>query len=139
MARARGNRSKARLADLSIQPEPVDWRPPPEECISNVYHVYVTDSDRVTNRMETHRGDLVDFAITQCHQPDGSEWQDVARVDCCHNEVHRHLYRDGGTEINRVVFREVSAQTDIEVGYDWGDRLINEQWEENVRRWASGE
>ncbi len=142
MGKAKGkSRIERKLVDKTVlpEPEPLDvWQPPdPEECEEASYPVdLVQGRDRYHVRQLMHRGRLVDFAFAQDRRH-GESWRKVARIDCAHGTVHLHLFNQAGQEILLRHLRSISNQADVEEGYDQAADIIEQGWEEHVRRWAS--
>ncbi len=64
--------------------------------------------------------------------------QEVVRIDTCHGEIHRHLFRAGSeAEIDRklVLDLRVGMQQDVDRIYAEEYDYLVEHWDEFVERW----
>jgi hypothetical protein len=106
-------------------------------CIEAVDPVYVDEGHRVTVRQQDCRGQLLDFALIQERFVEGS-WQVVVRIDCCHGEVHMHRMNASGLEFRRDVLLPITGQACVAEGYEKAERIVFDEWSENVRRCDRG-
>lgn len=136
----RGNRQKSKLTDMGLDPEP-------ESALHELYpledreeHSFTIDIDgrnRFIERMSLWKGRVVEFSIVQQHRP-GADWNDVARADTCHDEVHLHRFASSSDTETRRHIRSIETLEDVSRGYDEACAMLHEHGEENVRRWARG-
>lgn len=140
MGKAKGrNRIEKGVKPVSGAPEPAVDSPAVVDdeaaTFRNDYTIDLPGGDRVKFRQVLDDRDrLVDFALTHQHQ-EGTDWFDVARADCAHDEVHLHLWSFTGAEIARRVLADSS---DMDDGYDLAEEAVIGAWENNLRRWSHG-
>ena len=117
------------------------WEPPPlEECDpEDVLPTMLDSITRVTQRFRRRDGRLVDFAIILEVDREGVGWDEVAKIDCCHGQVHLHerRQRDDIDDI-REVLRHVKDESDIQESVDDAISLIFDSYTEQIKRWNSG-
>lgn len=139
MNKAKG-RSRRRLPDMSIEPAAApEYRPPTggEVC---EYPIYLGEGHELVVRQVIYRKKIVDFAIMQFYG-EGEERRQIARIDCCHGCIHRHVFNKKGDDIlDRDVIKEIIVGQDewatIDAAFeDCSDRMQRE-FMENYRRWA---
>lgn len=94
---------------------------------------------------------IVDFSLNQYVEPgyQGNVTQgnvDVARIDCCHSEVHRHqFYRDNRPQKRYIIkdLKCVSSHKDAENlvsdSYDPCYSTMVDNWELYLERWDDGD
>lgn len=135
---------KKRLADLSISPGPGEAYelPPPEECEESVWPVVLDDESvhQLSVRFLIHEGRLVDFAIVHLVRMGGA-WAQVAKIDCDGGIIHRHQYVRDGTDIwgHRLIkVIPAGGVNVVEEGYDEALSTMENEWQENYRRWSGG-
>lgn len=142
MSKSKGRvRNERGLVDMTVAPEetPPLVMPSPDDCDEHEYDIYeAADSVHIHVRFVTHLGQPVEFAFTQ-RVRDGIRWADVIRIDTCHDEVHVHRFGQSGTEFARTTLWPIEAQADVARGMDEAERLVVDEWEENVRRWRRGQ
>lgn len=130
--------SRRRLADMSQPQTPFEYSPP----VGGDTHEYVIqleDEHQLHVRMNVYRGNVVDFAIVQLFI--GSEFPvEIARVDCCHGEVHMHQFGRRLGEVSRTVIERIPEDEP----WKTVDRLFEacndewnsaEAWERRYRSW----
>ena len=66
-----------------------------------------------------------------------SRWTDIAKVDCCHREVHAHFHREDSSEEKKVL-KPVATPADLRIGFDEAHVLIFDRWKNCLRRWKRG-
>lgn len=120
--------------------EDLRWSPDPERVEDAPYHLPLLDmGGRLKGRfgfdVDTDR--MVEFAVTAQIEVAGY-WVDVARIDTCHQEAHRHLYARTGVEIDRKVITPIYGPADVERGWEIGEEILLTKWDEHVRRWTCG-
>lgn len=129
------------LADMSVIPaqDDVRWFPDPNEVESWPVTMPLEGLGRINGRQGLHveSGRLIEFAMT-AEIESGAVWYQVARVDTCHGEVHRHLFSHDGHELDRKVLFPIYDPKDVDHGWEEGVKLLVAGWEEHVRRWRSG-
>jgi len=131
--------SKRRLSDMSQPQAPFVYTPPPrEECDSNDYVIPLTDDERLEVITYVQQGLIVDFAIMQIVDMHGVDAH-VARIDCCHGTVHRHVYDSEGNDlaegrvVQKIPEKDSARVVDSEFAKAY-DKMLRE-WEANERRW----
>ncbi|WP_146070702.1 hypothetical protein [Cryobacterium sp. M91] len=117
------------------------WANPPlEDCEEETIRYLDTASSRVTQRVWRSRSDsrIVDCAVVHeiAHE---EEWHEVAKIDCSHQEVHRHeATKDKtGTRL-RTVIRVIYSQADVEDTYQNSVDEIFDNLVENEGKWRHG-
>lgn len=118
------------------EPPPV---PPAEEA---EWTILITSGEKLRVRVRTLHGRTVDFAIMRMTELGWGPWVEIARIDCCHGTVHRHLFtREGGVLQDLRTIRVLPASIGPEVIEESFDIALDEflaEWEEDLRRWSSG-
>lgn len=99
-----------------------------------------TESVRVIQRVvkEVHTGRVVDYALMHEIFIDG-KWEQIARIDCCDGEVHKHWpppYKNG--ELRRILIRKIVTQDDIEATFGASVNEIYNNLELNESWWRDG-
>jgi len=106
---------------------PIDLGLDRDRCEAHVLYVNV----------RFYRNLTVWFSLQQLIRDASGERHTVCRIDCCDGEIHRHVFKEGQGEIDRVTLVRipVHGQTvvDGEYGRYYDDMTGN--WEERVRRW----
>ncbi|WP_412735977.1 hypothetical protein [Krasilnikovia sp. MM14-A1259] len=130
-------------ASKAPKPKPATYEPPPaDDCTVDVFQTYPTGSDNdgqmLVVRIWVYRALIVDFAINQVIEVDGS-WKDVARIDCCGGTVHRHQFdKDGNDLIGHKLIREIPPDAGGEVvneAYKEALAVMHDEYDDNLRRW----
>ncbi|MFC8438018.1 hypothetical protein ACFUJT_07450 [Streptomyces griseoincarnatus] len=128
---------------MAAQPEEAPYEPPsvpPAE--EATWDIMIAPGEELRVRSRTLRGRMVDFAIMQMTELGWGPWVEVARIDCCHGTVHRHLFtREGGVLKDHQTIRTLSVDASpqvIEEAFDISMEEFLAEWEENIRRWNSG-
>lgn len=138
------NQRRGRVVDMSAT-EPRHYKPPacPPAVESN-FHLDITEDNMLHVRYQVWRDLITFFAIMQLVLDEG-EWKHVARIDCCHDMIHRHQFvRSDGRDIfdrQKIVTIPWDGGTRWNVvnsGYHDALGVMYEEWEENVRRWRDG-
>jgi hypothetical protein len=142
-SRAKGRvQRERRLVDMSV-PLPVlddEWSPPdPNDVDEWPFHLPLHGLGQIVGRQGLHRetGRLVEFAMIAQVVSDG-RWRDIAVVDTCHNEVHFHQMSHTGQRIARRVILLIRSLRDVDRGWDEGEKILTERWDEHLRRWRRG-
>lgn len=142
MGKTRGRRADSRLADMTTVPK--QYKPPGvPPAIERNYTLDITDTDMLKVREVVYRKFIVDFAIMQLTWQ-AEDWQHVARIDCCHGMIHRHQFDqqgnnlDGHAEIKVIPGEDDSRWEIVQDGYWAALGTMQEEWEENLRRWRDG-
>lgn len=132
-------RSTRKLPDMSIPPAELPEYKPPVGGEVMEYPVDLGDGHNLLIRQVIYRGMTVDFAIMQFHEIEGESRQ-IARIDCCHGSVHRHVMsRSGDDSIDGDVIQEIAVDQNPWSIVDGQfepclDKMQNE-FLENYRRW----
>ncbi|PFG30657.1 hypothetical protein ATJ78_1592 [Paramicrobacterium agarici] len=95
----------------------------------------------MTNRTvrDSESGRLVDYAVTHEVMEQDGTWHAVARIDCSHGEVHRHVPpADSNGELKREVIRVIRGQGDAENTYQYSLSEIYDNLEIHESRWRNG-
>lgn len=129
-----------KLPDLAIKPvEPPEYKPPVGAQEWSYTQDY-GDGHGVLVVQHIYRNLVVDFAIMQTYD-DGTTTHNIARIDCCHGSVHRHVFAKDGTDlVDRDIIRPIIVGRE-----EWN--TVDEEFEpcldkmereflENYRRWA---
>nr|WP_231716035.1 type II secretion system F family protein [Arthrobacter zhangbolii] len=127
--------------DMSIKVEDQEYRPPDvSSCDVVEYPFDLGDGHSLFVTQRIYRKKIVDFAIMQLFT-EGDKQHEIARIDCCHGVVHRHVFdRQGNDLVDRQILRkiEVSQNPWDTVDSEFGicnDRMSTE-YMENYRRWS---
>jgi hypothetical protein len=149
MAKDHKGRIIRRLADMGIYPRREHYKPPIGArkdrydwplCDENAEPSVI---DKLIVRTKDYRGKIVDFAVMQIRVVDGED-KEIARIDCCGGTIHRHFYDRNGTDlldhdpICAIPLGE-KGQELINERFPEALKLINNEWEANVRRWSGDE
>ncbi|MBO0868731.1 MAG: hypothetical protein J2P15_09225 [Micromonosporaceae bacterium] len=145
--KSRGGRFARRLADMAIHPAQRGYRPPPaNQCFTGTYTIWPmgtqNDVHAVAVRYAVYQGLYVDFSLNQICVVDGIS-RAVARIDCCHSTIHRHQFNQEGTDLLRgEVICEIPAEGGVKVVHNHYQPcldIMDDEWEDNFRRWAMAE
>jgi hypothetical protein len=119
------------------------YEPPPEHaCTVDEGPIDIgVDPDRderhvLYRKMHFYRGNLVWFSLQQSIVR-GGENHIITRIDCCHGEVHRHVFVEGEGEVDRLSLVTIPPKGHAVVGAEF-DRYLDEMtanWEAKVRAW----
>src|ERR1700722_13932342 len=105
--------------EVKIQGAPAEekvWKPTRKGMRPDENHIDVGAGMRVFQSMWWDGSQLSDFVLVlQLKQR--SRYTDIAKVDCCHGEVHVHHYRKNGSEERRVI-RDAKTPADLRIGFD---------------------
>jgi hypothetical protein len=129
------------LADMSPPaPEPqTRWSPDPGTVEDWPFVLPLLGPRQIIGRQgldkETRR--LSEFSMSAQLNVAG-HWYEVARVDTCHEEVHLHVFSRAGKELSRQVLLPICGPKDVDRGYELGEKMLVEGWEEHERRWRRG-
>lgn len=81
----------------------------------------------------------MDYAFVHETKDDNGNWLEVAKIDCCHSQVHKHQrHRQGRAREIRTTIRWITCQEDVEETYDESFNDIIDNYEEHLRRWERG-
>lgn len=134
-------RSRRKLPQHDLTPEPVIYVPPDFEDLDERLELPIYDADghMLTYRQDIYRGKIVDFAIMHQFKTDGRVL-DVARIDCCHGVIHRHVFN---VKQEDLVDHQPIHNIVVD-GFEWETvdswflicaEKMEKEWEHNVRRW----
>ena len=116
--------------DLAELP-PLSERRTPKTVVNHVPSSDTSISAQIVQR-ETRResnGELLDFAVILQVSRNGSDWDDLVRIDTAHRLVHVHLPgAEGGSHNAAVVPRR--CRHDIDLAWEWAK---NYAWEQATR------
>lgn len=136
MGKIKGPASKHGLADMATYPEP--WRyERPQGGDETEFPVELDGGHRFVHRFYVYRALIVDFAITHLYEHAG-EVATIARIDCCHGEVHRHVFDRRGGELSRSVIQVIPERDPwktIDELYLQCDDQMHAAWLEHYRSW----
>lgn len=115
------------------------WVPPSEEECGQPDEKIVSQLDdhtRVTQRLRRYEGRTVDFAVILEAVGYMEDWQEVAKIDCCHAEVHLHQRRASDHKSDsRTVIRMVTSEHDVQKVVDKAIGLIFDDYERLLEEW----
>lgn len=132
--------SARRLADMSQHPPSFEYCPP-RGGEQHEYPIQLDEHHELRVRMHLYQGMVVDFAFVQRYT--GEEFPvEVARVDCCHGEVHVHQFGRLGGQIDRTVLHTISREEPWKTVDEWFYSCneawcVPEEWERRYRRWET--
>ena len=132
---------RRRLPVIEGDPVEAPWVCPPEdECdIDDPLDFLLDQTTRMIQRIWRQDKRIVDFAVVLMARADDNSWQEVAKVDCCHNQVHLHKRRmNKSVDDIRDVLREVTRQEDVEETIDQAFDIVHDQYDQHVREWRYG-
>ncbi|GAA1744898.1 hypothetical protein GCM10009681_14790 [Luedemannella helvata] len=119
------------------------YKPPPEEechCETFVFHPTGRENDpiKLHVRFMQYQGKIVDFSINQVFVLDGIS-HDIARIDTAHGTIHRHQFFPRRQQV-RTVITEIPVDDGwnvVDKGYDNALDVMQDEWDDNLRRWNS--
>lgn len=113
------------------------WCPPAQyDCFSGSGTIVspLSATARILQRLEYDDRRLVYYSISlQCLTVAG-QWEDIARIDCSHCEIH--LHHPGSPE--PMTLQPITVPEDVFHTYDDSYRRIHANWEEFERQWSNG-
>lgn len=115
--------------------------PPAENCESIPQRIDLAEGHILsfTRYYQLGTSVLVYFGINQSTLIDPVEdvWADVARIDSEHSEIHRHQFHRNRPQSREVIERytQRNALEVINRQYELCQRIMREEWQENLRRW----
>jgi hypothetical protein len=56
----------------------------------------------------------------------------------CHDEVHVHRFGEGNIEVSRTLLMPITSLSDVAAGAELTEKILFEEWEDNLRRWERG-
>jgi hypothetical protein len=97
------------------------------------------ERNRTLVRIWLYRGLIVNFVLCQQTLRRG-RWIEIARIDCCHGEVHRHDVDEHGRRLaKRILIREIppgeAGWKVVEEEYETARLNMERSWEDRLRRW----
>lgn len=126
---------------IPVQAPPAYEPPPPDECVEVIGPIVLALNHELRARyVMWQERYMVEFAVVQIALTLG-KWQEVARIDTCHDEVHKHQLKRGSSDTVgvRTPLAPIPPIGGWEVVDEWYDRsltLMKNEWEENLRRWG---
>lgn len=125
---------------MSTAIESFTYEPPPRiDCDPGHYVFPLSEDQRLEVQAWIQRGQVVDFAIMQVNEVNGHDIH-VARIDCCHGRVHRHVYDSAGNDlIDGQVIQVIPESNPAEVvdrEYQLALDKMEGEWRENARAWG---
>lgn len=157
-----GRRSKPRRREvrsinagyLPTQAQPYNPKDYPDDRVSRDTVVSVLGAPidgwlfELVYRFAIFRGYNIDWAImiNARRVEDGSkaDRRKVLRIDICHSEVHRHIFRQSSDPADDLGIREtimsLSSQDAVRVSQQWDAQmvLISRTWHQRAREWIDG-
>jgi hypothetical protein len=141
MANNKKGERKRRLADMTIRPEATAryCQPPADECEETEWPVSLpTVGQKLIVRTMWSGDRIVEFAIMQMVLDDGG-WVCVARIDTANGVIHRHQFVwSTGRDIwdhRPIAAIPADGYDVIADGYDNALSAMENEWQENYRRW----
>jgi hypothetical protein len=99
-------------------------------------------------RFAIFRGHNVDWAIMvfarRVDGGTGADRRSVLRIDICHSEVHRHIFKQSSDPADDLGIREtimsLSSGDGAKVSSQWEYEMfqISQNWQQRVREWLDG-
>ena len=135
-------RDKDGVVNVDLTPEQGSYKPP----VNSEKHEttwLLGGGHKLYWRTHYHpsRWSIVDFAFTQIHPDREGEEAHVARIDCCHWEIHKHqYYRSGkhGSYTPICPFTQDNAWDTMDSKFtDCHSEMMN-GWQDHLERWDSG-
>lgn len=143
-------RKRRNLVDMTSVPEKFEYVVSEDALEGLDYSVPLGGGTVLQVRTMERDYKVVDFSLNQFVEPEyegnySGRNVDVARIDCCHSEVHRHqFYRDGHPQ-NRYVIHDLKCEPDHENAenvvnrcYDSCYEEMTDNWESHLERWENG-
>lgn len=129
-----------RLVDMTNEPlGDVPWLPGSAECLAEEFDFLLGTKAQMCVFLMTCDKRTVRFVLVQkARSRDTGRWEEVARVDTAHNEVHVHRFDRDHNQLSREVIRPIRSFADVGEGFDEAYDLMLNQWEDNERRWRDG-
>lgn len=134
-------RDRRKLPHHDLTPEAEIYVPP---CYSDLddrleLPIYDESGHVLTHRIDIYRGKIVDFAIMHQFKTD-TRVLDVARIDCCHGVIHRHVFNRRQEDLvdQQPIHKIIVDGSEWETVDKWFEPCANKmdnEWESNVRRW----
>ena len=143
-------RKRRNLVDMSSIPGSFEYVVSEEAIEGLNYPVSLGGGNTLQVRTMERGHKIVDFSLNQFVEPEyegnlSGENVDVARIDCCHSEVHRHQYYRNGRPQNRYVIHDLKCEESHENAEDVVDRcytdcylVMTDNWESHLERWENG-
>jgi hypothetical protein len=95
----RNRKTGKKPVNMSPTPQPALYRPPDEHLCEVVnYPVFLGDGHSLHVHQRLYRNFIVWFAIMQRFE-NAAGIHDVARIDCCHGMLHRHVFDRQGVDL----------------------------------------
>jgi hypothetical protein len=99
-------------------------------------------------RFALFRGYNIDWAIMifarRADEGSKAERRKVLRIDICHSEVHRHVFKRSGDPAGDLGIREtilpLSRDDGAKVSNQWDYQmaLVSREWQQRAREWIDG-
>lgn len=130
-----------RLVDMSTPVDPPPQRyhePPPEECEEFLEPIRPARGHLLTVKrvFRTGQNVIVYFSVNQSFKV-GRSYVDIGRIDSEHGEVHRHQFFEAGGQERTVleVIHPVGGEERVDQWADRAEKIMQNEWESNFRRW----
>lgn len=134
-------RDRRKLPHHDLTPDPEVYVPPPFELLDARLELPIHDEGGhlLTYRQDIYRGKIVNFAIMHQFTTD-TRVLDVARIDCCHGVIHRHVFNRRQDDVvdRQPIHTIIVDGTEWDTVDAWFEPCANKmdrEWESNVRRW----
>lgn len=139
---------KARnLVDMGEIPKPFEYTVSPYAREIFDYEISLGDGINLRQWAVGYDNLIVDFAFVQFvdalyESNDTDKNVDVARIDCCHSEVHRHQFYRSNRKQNRYILHPLQGETNhkdaervVNNCYDECSQTFIDNWETYLERW----
>jgi len=132
------NQQNNNPVDKTIYPESPPYVPPVKSlCDVIEMPIDVGDGNVIYLKQHVYRNLTVWFAIMHNYTVYG-ETHEIQRIDCCHSEVHEHIFSRTKPEYRKVLVEIDQSKNPwetVDAEYEPAyDRYID-NYEENQRRW----
>jgi hypothetical protein len=126
------NERRARRAVAAVPPSEL-WDPPPiEECEQSVVPVQLDEVSRITMRRVEWNRQLVSYAVIYTERDSSGNWQEIACIDCCNNNVHRHDGPHGASD--PVIIQPIYSQQNVQESFGTSYDAIHDTYTERRAR-----
>jgi hypothetical protein len=99
-------------------------------------------------RFAIYKGHNIDWAIMinarRVEEGSKADRRNVLRIDICHSEVHRHIFKQSSDPADDLGIREtimsLSNGDGVKVSRQWDEQmaLISRTWTQRAREWIDG-
>jgi hypothetical protein len=137
MTKARGRRQiEQRVVDIDDTPDedPSVWTPDLEGATEERYPCDIDAKNRFHVRLISCNGQLQAFAIVH-HTLYGGRWQEIARADCAHGDIHIDRTTRKGKKLKTRRVRTIRSERDVHDGFEEAWAILEEERSEHLRQW----